>query len=76
MKKYKRISCSFMASGISAALSNDDHVTDCLNKKLTAFLKSEAVKAYRITNTETVLVTKQDFATPYNLVCLHLEYEV
>lgn len=76
MKKYKRISCSFTASGATADLSNDDHVTDCLNKKLIAFLKAAQVQSYRITNTETVLVTNQDFATPYNLVCLHLEYEV
>lgn len=76
MKKYKRISCSFIPDGAFGSLKSDEEVSEALNKKLNAFLKAEKVKSYQIINTETVLVPSHNFTTPYNLVCMHIVYEV
>lgn len=78
MKKYTRISCPFLTSNTSvfAGLNKDEGVSEELNKKLQDFLKSNKVKDYRIINAETVLVPNQNFNGAYNLVCLHLEYEI
>ena len=74
MKKYKRISCTFTPTGVMSSLVDDDIVTEELNKKLNAFLKSEKVKAYQIINTETVFTPKNDISS--YLVCMHLAYEI
>ena len=76
MKKYARISGKFIAEGAFGSLENDANVSDELNKKLNIFLKKEKVTTFRIINTETVIVPNQDFSIEYNMVCLHLEYEV
>jgi hypothetical protein len=76
MKKYTRISCSFTSTGITSGLNEDAIVNNELNNKLQEFIKENKVRDYRIINTETVIVPAQTFSSAYNLVCLHLEYEV
>ncbi|TKB98031.1 hypothetical protein [Pedobacter cryotolerans] len=76
MKKYARISCGFTSTGAISGLDEDAVVTEDLNLKLEKFLKKNKIKDFRIINAETVIVPKQDFTHNYNLVCLHLEYEI
>ncbi|TDG37891.1 hypothetical protein EZJ43_02020 [Pedobacter changchengzhani] len=76
MKKYARISGKFIAEGAFGSLERDENVSDELNKKLNSFLKKEKAITFSIINTETVIVPNQDFSIGYNMVCLHIEYEI
>ena len=76
MKKYARISCGFTSTGKVSGLDEDDVVSNDLNVKLEKFIKLNKVANYRIIHTETTIVPDGAFTSGYNLVSLHLEYEI
>ncbi|MES2447836.1 MAG: hypothetical protein V4546_11685 [Bacteroidota bacterium] len=76
MKKYARISCGFTSTGKGTGLDEDAVVSNDLNEKLEKFIIKNKVKDYRIIHSETTIVPDGAFTSGYNLVSLHLEYEV
>ncbi|RZL50803.1 MAG: hypothetical protein EOP00_02445 [Pedobacter sp.] len=76
MKKYARISCAFTATGAATGLDEDNVVSTMLNDKLEIFIQKNKVKDYRIIHSETTIVPDGAFTSGYNLVSLHLEYQV
>ncbi|RZK55401.1 MAG: hypothetical protein EOO87_07990 [Pedobacter sp.] len=76
MRKYARISGKFISRGEMGGLDRDDIVTESINKKLQEFVKLNKVVNYQVIHAETTVVPDGAFTSGYNLVSLHLEYEV
>ena len=76
MQKYMRISYAFMAEGLTDNIIEDNVVAERLNQKLQLFLDANKVKSYEIINTETSTISYKSTNHNYNLVSMHLAYEL